>query len=160
MDFEGIAGGTTVKSGGTVEVDGVMALTSFNWSCGRDVEMVVGTVANRAKGHPLFSEVTVTKGGDQATPLLFQSCATETAGKSVNFYFQKDDDIWVEYNLQQAFVSGYSITVQDTGDKTVATERVDISYIHVVKKFKPYDEQGNEQGPQPAGYNLEEAVKV
>ena len=115
VKWDGIKGNVTA-SGYTDH----MSVDSFSFGVGRGITMEAGNMANREAGRPSVSEVTLSKVTDNATTGIFKESVSGSAGKKITLKFVKTgaDKVteFMTYDLEDALVSGYSITASADGE--------------------------------------------
>lgn len=132
--------------------------TSFQFSVGRDIPMVVGKQTDREASNPSLSEVTLTKDMDDASPYLFQE-ATKGEGKGVTIHVTKTGtaqlESVVEYILGDAMISSYDAS---SGGEGAPMESVSFSYTKIEMKYIVWDEAHKKASQVPVSYDLGQAV--
>ena len=153
MKIDGIDGNVSAKGH-----EKWIEISSAQFGLGRSIPMAVGTVSNREASHPSFSEVTMTKAMDDASPYLFQEACTGTA-KNVLVHVTKTGanalDNIVEYTLEKSMLSSYSISTD--GDKPIET--ISCSYTKIEMKYIQWSEDHTQSSQIPVSYDLGSAVK-
>lgn len=128
-------------------------IASFQWGMGRGVSTPSGSAKNREASEPSISEIVVTKTMDGASPKIFTESATGVKGKKVEIHFVSTGSpgaTYVEYELTDALISGYSIS--SGGDRP--TESITFNFTKIQYKFIPLN-QDNEPGtPVTVSYDL------
>ncbi len=113
---------------------------SLQFGVGRSINMSGGG-KDRETSNPSFSEFTLSKSTDAASPeLFFQAICGKSLGKAhVHFVQQagagEDPQIYLTYELDGAIVSSYSIS--SGGDRP--TESVAVSFTKITKKYDAFD---------------------
>jgi type VI secretion system secreted protein Hcp len=150
IEYEGIKGNVTAEG-----FDGQIKVLSLSFGVSRGISMESGHMANREATRPSLSEVTFTKEADISTTPLFKEAVTGAAGKLVKIRFaQTGADkvvIFMDYELQDCLVSGYSISAGADGNPV---ESISLSYSKVLVNYHDYDKTNAGKSPQRAGYDL------
>ena len=107
-------------------------LKSFEWGADRHVPAPKSGVA-RKPHTPDVNEVTVTKDGDKASPLLFQAAVSGDANKAptVTIDFTTGatgETSYMKYELENCLISSYS--VRSNGGET-STEELSLNFTKI-----------------------------
>jgi len=150
LEFEGIKGNVTADG----FADHIKIL-SLHFGVGRGISMEPGNMANREATRPSLSEITISKLADNATTPLFKESVTGSAGKTVTIKFvQTGSDkvtTYMDYELQDCLVSGYSISADSEGDPI---ENITLSFAKIMVNYNDFDKNNKSQSPQRVGYDL------
>jgi len=153
LEYDGIKGNVTA--------DGYkdhIAVLSIQFGVGRGITMEPGNMSNREATRPSISEVTVTKLADNSVTGLFKEAVTGSAGRTVRIKFVRTgaDKVqeYMDYELSNALVSGYSISADAEGEPV---ETVTISFAKVMINYSDFDKTNKSGSPQRVGYDLETA---
>lgn len=150
IDYEGIAGNVTAE--GFVNH---IKVTSLHFGVGRGISMEAGNLSNREATRPSVSEITFTKIADNATTPLFKESVTGDKGKTVLIKFVQTGAeavvTYMDYELTDCLVSGYSISADENGDPI---ETITLSFSKVMVNYHDYDKANAGKSPQRVGYDL------
>lgn len=156
LEFEGIKGNIT-DEGYTDQI----GISFFSFSVGRTITNQVGAMANREAGQPNLSEIQLTKPLDNSSPHLFNASVAAAQGKTAKIHFVRTSEgknaEFMTYELSDCVVSGYSISAEggsDTGDSSVPTENVSLSYSKLIVSHTQYDKSNKVGQPVRSGYDL------
>jgi len=143
LSFTGISGDAT---------NGLIAINSLQWGAGRGSSSPVG--GNRTASAPSFSEVTITKIMDSASPLLAMQTAIGN-GTATCILTIKDHTSGVALytlTLSNVYISGYSVS--SGGD--VPSESLSLNYTQITWVYQKLDGAGNPLGKAsaPLGWDL------
>lgn len=134
---------------------------SFQFGVGRAIATPTGSTKDREASAPSLSEVTIAKQMDQSSPYLFSEGCIGAKGLKATFHFCRTSsgklETYLEMELENALVSGYSVSAAGEGKPT---ESVSISYTKILMKYIPWKEDHAKEAPHPAGYDLVAAGKV
>ena len=133
LSFTGITGSAT---------NGQIAINSLQWGAGRGISSPVG--GNRSATAPSFSEVTITKIMDSASPYLALQTANGpgTATCILTIKDHNTGNALYTLTLKNVFVSGYSVSTG--GD--VPTESLSLNYTQITWIYQALDSSGNPLG--------------
>lgn len=150
IEYDGIEGNVTAEG-----FEKHIKVLSANFGVGRGISMEAGNMANREATRPSLSEITFTKYADTATPALFKESVTGAAGKVVKIKFVQTGadsvNVYMDYELEDCLVSGYSISASDEGDPV---ESINLSFSKLMVNYHDYDKENAGQSPQRVGYDL------
>jgi len=151
-EFEGIKGDVTAAG-----FEGQINLSSFNFNVSRHVSMEPGNVANRESSIPQLSEITLTKGLDGSSPLLFKASVAAAAGKPVKLHFVRTADQsiqeYLRFELTDCVVSSYRISAQGA-EGIRPREELKLSYSTIIISHTQYDKSNKVGTPVRCGYDL------
>ena len=118
LSFTGVTGSAT---------KGLIAINSIQWGAGRGISSPVG--GTRTASAPSFSEVTITKLMDSASPTLAMLSANGTGTATCVLTIQDHDtgNILYTLTLSQVYISGYSVS--SGGD--VPSESLSLNYTRI-----------------------------
>lgn len=152
-EYEGIKGNCTAEG----YADHLVIL-SLQFGVGRGITMEPGNLANREATRPTLSEVTLTKYADNSATALFKESVTGAAGKTVKIKFVQTgaDKVteFMDYELTDCLVSGYSISGDGEGDPV---ETITLSYSKIMVNYNDFDSKNSAASPQRVGYDLQTA---
>lgn len=153
IEYEGIEGNVTADGYAKhIKVD------TLNFGIGRGISMEPGNLSNREATRPTISEVTFTHPADNSATALFKEAVTGSSGKTVKIKFvQTGADKVVEfmdYELSDCLVSGYSISAAGEGDPI---ESVSLSFAKIMVNYHDYDKSNKGASPKRVGYDLTSA---
>lgn len=150
IEYEGITGNVTADG-----FAGQLQALSLHFGVGRHISMKPGMLANREASPPSLSEITFTKQADTATSALFKESVTGSAGKKVKISFVQTgaDSVvcYMDYELEDSLVSGYSISADSEGDPV---ETITLSFAKLYVNYHDYDNANSGKNPVRVGYNL------
>lgn len=166
MKINGVAGNVTANS-----FKDAIGITGVHFNVKRAMNTKPGAVSDRQGTRPAFSEVTVTKEIDKASPILFRDATVGKPYPTVDIQFThagKDTNITHTITLSNVLISGYELThdenkvetdkdgkVINKSDKPM--ENVTLNFTKMEVKNTPYDANNKAQSPVAAGYDLETA---
>jgi len=130
-------------------------IDSMQWGVGRAIMTPSGSAMNREASESSVSEVTLTKVMDSSSAPLFQEACGGHAGKTVKIHLVttgNPGDIYMEYELTNALISGYSVSTG--GDRP--SESVSLNFTKIQMTYKIYNEKHAVTGSLPASYDLAE----
>jgi len=135
----GNGSGTTVTGSAT---NGLIAINSIQWGTGRGISSATG--GTRTVSAPSFSEVTITKMMDSASPTLALLSANGTGTATCVLTIQDHDTGNVLYTLtlNHVYISGYSVS---TGGG-VPSESLSLNYTQITWVYQALDGSGNPLG--------------
>jgi type VI secretion system secreted protein Hcp len=148
LKIPGINGGATEKKHeGWVKVD------SLQFGVGRSISAQVGSVSSREAGMPNVSEVHVTKPMDAASIELFGWSVSKYDAKKVvvDVVSTGRDDPFTTYTLDNAVISGYSVSA--AGDQ-MPTEAISFNFSKIEERFVPIGADMKPGSPVNKGYDL------
>ncbi|MBY0411468.1 MAG: type VI secretion system tube protein Hcp [Burkholderiaceae bacterium] len=145
----------TVK--GQSQVDGftdTLEVESFQFGVGLGVSAAT-TNQTRSTGHPSFSEVTVSRLSDSATPQLLQHLAgaVTLAGDTTITFTREDKGVTLSLiviKLTDVILSGVSISSGGDG----ANESVSLNYAKITVEYTKQKEEGGKEGVAPFGWDI------
>lgn len=144
------------KIKGNVSADGHkdwIEVNSMSFGVGRAIPMMVGAQTNREATHPSFSEISFTKEMDDSSPYIFRESVVGE-GKKIKVHVVKTGanklESVVEYTLEAALVSSYSIT--SSGGQP--SEKFTISFTKIEMKYVVWDEKHTKSSQIPISYDL------
>ena len=126
---------------------------SLQWGVGRGISTKTGSSFNREASEPSVSEVTVTKTMDSSSSQLFQEACAGAAGKAVTIDLVttgNPGDIYMQYKLHNALVSGYSVS--SGGERP--SESLSLNFTKIEMVYKTFDDKHNVTGQFPASYDM------
>jgi len=151
-EFEGIKGDVTAAG-----FEGQINLSSFNFGVRRQISMVPGNVANREFSLPTITEITLTKGLDGSSPLLFKASVSAASGKPVKLHFVRTAEQSIQeylcFELSDCIVSSYRISAQG-GEGIRPREELKLSYSTIIISHTQYDKSNKVGTPVRSGYDL------
>jgi len=134
-------------------------LHSIQWGVGRSISMTTGAGQNREASDATFSEVTITKPMDKASSGLFEEATWGVEGRTVVISCTKtgagQQDVYVEYTLENCLISSYSIST--SGD--LPSESVTLSYGAMLMNFVDAAVSNKDGDQNRTGYNISLAEK-
>lgn len=150
IEYDGIKGNCTA--------DGYkdhLVVLSVQFGVGRGISMEPGNLANREATRPTLSEITFSKYADNSATALFKEAVTGSAGKTVKIKFVQTgaDKVteFMDYELSDCLVSGYSISADANGDPV---ENVTLSFSKIMVNYNDFDKTNKSASPQRVGYDL------
>jgi type VI secretion system secreted protein Hcp len=156
LEYEGIKGNATADG-----YQDHLKVDSVQFGVGRGITMEPGNLANREATRPSISEITVTKPVDCSAIALFKEAVSGSAGKTVTVKFvQTGADSLTEfmnYELTDCLVSGYSISASDDGNPI---ESITLSFSKIMVSYNDFDSTNKSGSPQRAGYDLKVAKAI
>lgn len=130
-------------------------LDSVEFGVSRHFSTETGRVSNRESSKPDFSEVSITKSMDQASPKLMQAACKSDAKQQIkiNLCRTDSDDLsaYAEITLSHVLISQYKLRHTNEG-KPYETIKLNFDKIQI--KYTPSDSSNQAQGPQVAAYDL------
>ena len=130
------------KIKGNVSADGHkdwIEVNSMSFGVGRAIPMMVGSQTNREATHPSFSEISFSKEMDDSSPYIFRESVVGE-GKQIKVHVVKTGanklESVVEYTLEAALVSSYSITStggQPSETFTISFTKIEMKYVVVME---------------------------
>ena len=146
---------------GNVTADGYkdhIAVLSVQFGVGRGITMEPGNMSNREATRPSLSEITLTKLADNSVTSIFKEAVTGSAGTTVKIKFVRTgaDKVqeYMDYELENCLVSGYSITCDSEGEPL---ENITLSFSKIMINYNDHDATNKSGSPQRGGYDLEKA---
>jgi type VI secretion system secreted protein Hcp len=166
MKINGVSGNVTANS-----FKDAIALTGVHFNVKRAMNTKPGAISDRQGTRPSFSEVTVTKEVDKASPILFRDATTGKPIPTVDIQFThagQNTNITHSVTLSNVLISGYELehtektAVTDQEGKTEKDsdkpiEHITLNFTKMEIKNTPYDANNKAQSPVAAGYDLETA---
>lgn len=153
LQYDGIKGNVTAEG----YKDHIAVLTA-QFGIGRGISMEPGNMSNREASRPSISEVSLTKTADNSVTGIFKEAVTGSSGKTVKIKFVRtgSDKVeqFMEYELTNCLVSGYSIEASGDGEPT---ESITLSFTKIMIVYSDNDATNKASGPQRVGYDLETA---
>lgn len=150
IEYDGIKGNVTAEG-----FKGDIKVLNISFGVSRGISMQPGVMANREATRPTLSEITFSKLADCASTPLFKESVTGAAGKVVKIKFvQTGADAvitYMDYELQDCLVSGYSISADSEGDPV---ETISLSFAKLMVNYHDYDKANAGKSPQRVGYDL------
>jgi len=151
IDYDGVKGNVTAD-----KFKDQIKVLSLHFGVGRGISMEPGNMANREATRPTLSEITFTKLADNATTSLFNEAVSGEKGKKVKINFvqtgAKDLTSYMDYELEDCLVSGYSISADGEGDPV---ETVTLSFAKLMVNYNDHDKSNKGKSPKRVGYDLE-----
>src|SRR5271165_570142 len=133
VQIPGVTGGATETNHvGWIPVD------SLQFGVGRALNNPLGHATSREAGQPNVSEVHVTKSMDSASIELFGWSVSSFATKKVQVDVTstgRTDKPFATYSLDNAVISGYSISAPRDGS---ITESISFNFTKITEKFTSY----------------------
>jgi len=144
LSFTGVTGGAT---------NGLIAIESLQWGVGRGISSPVGG-GGRQASLPSFSEVTISKTMDSASPqLAFQAAGGNTEVTCVvTLDHHNTGNTLYTLTLTGVLISGYSIS--SGGDRP--SESLSLNFTKITWSYQELDNAGNKVGnaSSPLGWDL------
>jgi type VI secretion system secreted protein Hcp len=142
---------------GQTQVDGhkeELEVESFQFGAGIAVTNTT-TNQERTSGKPSFSEVTVTRTSDSATPQLLQKLAQGDVftGDTIISFVREDKGTLLKLiviTLTDVILSGVSLS--SGGD--VPTESISLNYAKIKVDYTKQKEEGGQEGVAPFGWDI------
>jgi len=150
MHIEGIEGSVTDQ-----HYQGWFNILKIKWRTHRKIASSVG-VGYRRSGNSSFSELTLIRRADKATPQLFMEACSGCMGKNVTIHLTKtgqNKNTYLEYSLKNVLVSRYR-TMAHEDDVAQPNEKISLSFSAIELKYIPYDANGKIQSPLIVGFDL------
>jgi len=137
---------------------GWIDIESISFGVSRAITAAPGTSQNREGSTPRFSELTITRRLDDASPGFFIESTTGTGKPAVIEFTKSGDgqDIYLKYELEDCLVSGYSISAH--GD--IPVESIQISFTKFMMSFTPHDDKNKAQAQIRAGFDMAQGIKL
>jgi type VI secretion system secreted protein Hcp len=136
-----------------------VALDSVIWGVKRVSDAEAGREHERTFGVPNFSEVTITKKIDQASPVLFsQACIATVIKKVVVCVVQTSNELvpYLEYTLSNAIFTRFSHQLTESEQGDCLQESLEVNFKQISMRYFPRDEKQILLGPLVAGYDVAE----
>lgn len=158
MQIQGINGDVTATG-----YENWIRLESINFGVGRDIRSVEpGDQTNREESVPNFSEISITKLMDQASPNLFTLACIGPAQTSVLIYLSRGGtggafQNYMQYTLSDVLISSYSVSTDRDSDPL---ENLTLSFDKLQMVYIPFNNDGAAQSQIPAGYDLTLGNKI
>lgn len=158
MNFNALSpkGNVTAKA-----YEGWIELDTFNFGVGRAISMEAGAIANRESTRPSISEVSVSKGLDAASGLLFKSSVTGDSGVKVLIHVVQTGADAVEkyavYELEDCIISSYSVNAGAGGKPT---ESISLSFAKIEADLTHADKTNANTQNLLVGYDLTTATPL
>jgi type VI secretion system secreted protein Hcp len=147
MKMEGVKGEVTAK-----DHEGWIEVTSAQVGLGRAISSPVG--GKRDASLPSFSDVTITKPMDSASPPLFLESVLGKAGKQVDLHFTRSVEgqeiVYYTITLSDVLVSSFSQS--SGGDRPMESLSLNFTKFNMI--YTPVDDKGGTGAPIPATYDL------
>jgi type VI secretion system secreted protein Hcp len=134
---------------------GQIEVLSFQFGVTRPIDPVTGLSSGKAK----FSEMSVVKNVDRASPVLFQGSAAGTHYHDVILYLNKGGASQLDYlqiTLTNVLVSGYSVS----GSGELPKESVTFNFQAIEMSYVPQKPDGAVDIPIKAGWDLKTNTKI
>ena len=149
LKIDGIEGESTAAGGHAdwIEVE------SFSWGASRPS---TSTGRTRRGGRTSFSDMSVVKKVDAASPNLYLACASGKHYASATLQIRKAGGgpmPYMEYRLENVRISSVSVSSSEGSAEPV--EEVTLSYGKIVWSYTPQDATGGGSGSVERGWNLE-----
>ena len=152
MKFPGATGNVTAKGH-----EGWIGLETFDMETNRSIHTTPGRINDRDATRPHFSEISIIKRIDSASPAFFHAV---TVGKAVN-----DVEIHVcatsnelspilKYKLSNVIVSHRGIQILKHIGPMV---KLRLNFTAIEETVIPWDSSNQEKSPMTSGYDLEKA---
>jgi type VI secretion system secreted protein Hcp len=128
-----------------------IVLRSFSW--GAENPTTIGSATGGAgTGRAKLNELTVNKGIDSASPLLFQRLATGTHDTSMRLTVRRAGQTPFVY-LQYQFGTVFVTSVKQSGDGDATQETVTFAYGAAAQRYTPQTLTGAAGTPIPFGWD-------
>jgi type VI secretion system secreted protein Hcp len=150
LKYDGVPGNVTTKG-----FENQIELNSASFGAGRSMGMSARTDVNRGHAEPLLSEISLSKGWDDAaSSLLLQDAVAGVADKKALISFTTTSKnvvlAYLTVELDKAVVSNYSI---GGGGETQPSESFNLNYTKLT--FTPYEvKDGKATKKSVVVYNL------
>ncbi|RSZ36018.1 MULTISPECIES: type VI secretion system tube protein Hcp [unclassified Variovorax] len=135
-----------------------LEVQSFQFGAG--LAVTAGTSnQERTAGKPSFSEITVTRTSDSATPQLLQKLASGTvlAGDTIITFPREDKDGLLPLlviTLTDVIIS--NLSVSSGGD--LPSESFSLNYAVIKAKYTKQKEEGGQEGVAPFGWDISKNI--
>ena len=158
LKIEGIDGESSDdKHKGWIEVH------SFSWGVQHPVSGTASSTGNLSGGRADFSELSIVKQLDKASPKLMQACASGEHLKTVTLSLNRasgDKEQFMEYKLTDVLVSSYAGSGAGGGSE-IPMETIHFHYGKVETKYvQTKVEGGKGAGSVAAGWDLKANKKI
>ena len=134
-------------------------LNTFQFGVGRGISSPTGASADRESSAAAFSDISITKVSDVASPKLFNE-ALQGDGRTVQIDFCKTDkgalEVYLTYTLTNCMISGYSVS--SGGDRP--NESMSLNFTKVEMKNIEMGADGDAGSPESIIYDLAKAKLV
>lgn len=132
---------------------------SMQWGVGRGIHTGTGSSQERESSTPSVSEVTVTKVMDKCTPdLVREACVGKSKKVKINLVQTGEKlEKFMEYELTDALISGYSVSAGGDGRPT---ETISFNFTKIEMKYTAFDNAHKPAGSFTAGYDVSAGKKV
>jgi len=147
LKIDGIKGESKDKEG---EID----ILSFSVGASQSGTAAQGGGMGAGKVH--FSDISVTKHVDKASPELFKACATGKHIKSAVISVKKaggSQEEYMKWTLSDVLISGYSTSGSGNGDE-IPMEQISFNFSKIETVYKEQKEGGTVGGDVKAGFDL------
>jgi type VI secretion system secreted protein Hcp len=135
--------------------EGWITVDSFQLGVGRAITAVAGG-SDRDTSNPSFSEATVSRGTDKASPHLFlQAICGKSLGKAEVHFMQTGGSdakgqVYLKLELTDPIISSYSMS--SGGDKP--SESFSINFTKITKQYDTFTGSGKIQAGTPVKWDL------
>lgn len=157
-EYPGIQGDVTAAG-----FEGQIFISSFNFDVRRKISMEPGNLANRENTRPSISVVTLTKGLDKSSPLIFKESLATSTGKTVKLHFVRTQDEklmeYMTFELEDCVVSGFK-TSGEGRKGGLPREEITLSYAKLVVSHTQFDKSNKAGSPVRTGYDLAKGTVV
>lgn len=139
---------------------GLIALTSFQWGVSRGISSSATGGASRETSAPAFSEVTISKQMDSASPQLAALAAAGSSGLKcvLTIKDHTTGNALYTLTLDNVLFTGYSLSTG--GDRP--SETLSLNYTKITWVYQSLDSNGATNGPSssPMGWDIETGKPV
>ena len=113
-------------------------------------------------GKVSFSDISVTKHVDKASPKIFEACATGKHIPKAVISVKKaggSQEEYMKWTLSDVVISGYSTSGSNNGDE-IPMEQVSFNFAKIETEYKEQKASGQVGGAVKAGFDLKTNKKV
>ena len=144
IKIDGIDGESTARGGHEDWIE----IESFSWGESRPSG---GTGQGRRKSSATFSDVSVVKGVDAASPNLFQACAAGKHYPSATLVVRKAGEPVDHFSILLQDVMVSSVKLSHSEEREAPMEEITFTYGKITWSYDPQDAKG---GKVEAGWDL------
>ena len=144
LKVDGIKGESTARGGHEDWIE----IESFGWGESRPSG---GTGQGRRRSSASFSDVSVVKGVDAASPHLFQACATGKHYSSATLVIRKAGEPFDYFSIRLQDVRVSSVKLSHSEKRDVPMEEITLTYGKITWSYDPQDAKG---GKVETGWDL------
>lgn len=144
--IDGIDGESTARGGHEDWIE----IESFGWGESRPSG---GAGQGRRRSSATFSDVSVVKGVDAASPRLFQACATGKHYPTAKLVLRKAGEPVDYFSIQLHDVTISSVRLSHSDEREAPMEEITLTYGKITWSYTPQDTRG---GSVDKTWNLEE----